>query len=409
MDRPEGLARVPGGHGVGSCGGLLRHGGASTASVSPAGDGLRVLFRNRPNALTQPGGDTVLMLRLVAELAKMGVAVEVDCEGRLSPEDFDLVHLFNLCTPGITEPMARDADARGRRFVVHACQEDFPRYLSRAIAAVPVFTSYVKKGQPRGSLELALPSLAGVPPVEPITSTFILENAAAVFACGPTEAAYIKSLHESVRLRVTPYGADAGYDEGDGSLFEKTFGLKRFVLCVGRLEPRKNQLMLLAALEDVDVPLVFADAGFSYQPEYEALCRRYKRKAPTVFTGRLSEEMLASAYRAAGAHCLPSWYELPGLVSLEAAACGCSVAASSWGALPDYLGGFCWYCEPDDPAGIRAAVLGALEEPAESAAPSAVRRFTWEDTAEAVLGTYLEIIGESHFPAVRAASGSLHG
>jgi glycosyltransferase involved in cell wall biosynthesis len=120
----------------------------------------------------------------------------------------------------------------------------------------------------------------------------------------------------------------------------------RFILCVGRVEPRKNQLMLLLALQESDLPVVFADGGFMYQPEYFDMCKAFARKGRTVFTGRLSDELLVSAYRACRLHCLPSWYELPGLVSLEAASYGCTVIASPWGCLPDYLPDGCISVRP---------------------------------------------------------------
>ena len=43
----------------------------------------------------------------------------------------------------------------------------------------------------------------------------------------------------------------------------------------------------------------------------------------------LPQELLASAYAAAGVHALPSWMETCGLVSLEAALCGTPLVAVS--------------------------------------------------------------------------------
>ena len=90
--------------------------------------------------------------------------------------------------------------------------------------------------------------------------------------------------------------------------------------------------MLLYALRELDVPLVFINSE-SKQPAYEELCRSFPRRAKTIFTGPVSEEMLFSAYRAAKVHALPSWFELPGLVSLEAGWMGCNVVTGSWGTM----------------------------------------------------------------------------
>jgi glycosyltransferase involved in cell wall biosynthesis len=173
-----------------------------------------------------------------------------------------------------------------------------------------------------------------------------------------------------------------------GELFEKAFGVKDFVLCVGRLEARKNQLALLAALEFEDIPIVFADGGVCYAPDYSNLCRYFKRKAPTIYTGRLDKEMLVSAYRAAKAHVLPSWYELPGLVSLEAALYGCNIAATPRGGLRDYLGDTVDYFEPDNLESIRQATLKAMSRPRDGAAALKAQPFTWQKTAEGLLQIY---------------------
>ena len=152
--------------------------------------------------------------------------------------------------------------------------------------------------------------------------------------------------------------------------------------------------MLLLALQESDLTVVFADGGFTYQPEYLDLCRKFRRKGRTVFTGRLPEELLVSAYHACGQHCLPSWYELPGLVSLEAALYGCTVVASSWGCLPDYLGDAFIRCEPDDPASIRNAVLAAQDRPGDGRASELARAFTWENFGDAMVQHYERVLQE---------------
>ncbi len=167
-------------------------------------------------------------------------------------------------------------------------------------------------------------------------------------------------------------------------LFASAYGVADFVLCVGRLDTRKNQLMLLYALKDDDVPVVFVNSEIP-QPEYEELCRRFERRGRTIFTGRISREMLFSAYRAARVHALPSWIELPGLVSLEAAWFCCHVVASRWGTLGDYLGDRAFYCEPDDPTSLRETVM---EAPPAPSVPESLEKLTWEATVDQVCNAY---------------------
>ena len=101
-----------------------------------------------------------------------------------------------------------------------------------------------------------------------------------------------------------------------------------------------------------------------------------------------------SAYRACRIHCLPSWYELPGLVSLEAALYGCPVVASSWGCLPDYLGATCEWCSPEDPESIRSAVVKTYENGKRGSAAAAVSHYTWERFGAETLAQYEQVLAE---------------
>ena len=71
-------------------------------------------------------------------------------------------------------------------------------------------------------------------------------------------------------------------------------------------------------------------------------------------------EELRQLYRAASVHACVSWYETPGLVSLEAALSGCKLVVTPGGSTREYFGEDAFYCRPDDAASIRAAVVQAL-------------------------------------------------
>jgi GT2 family glycosyltransferase/glycosyltransferase involved in cell wall biosynthesis len=369
---------------------------AATA-VAPGGRPLRVLFMNRANAFTMPGGDTIVMNRLRERLIKSGVTVDF-CADPHSGEiaKYDLVHLFNLTVPAATDLFAKNAALKNVPFAVTALQEDFRQYYHKAITAFTWFRHYVTgDAAERETLGPMSAAFAAVEPIPLVSSPFAARAARLLFACGESEARTLGAAFPGARVAVIPFGSSIKAVAAPAALFEETFGVKNFVLCVGRLEIRKNQLMLLKALEEEDITVVFADGGFAYIPEYAALCRIYKRKGKTVFTGRLSDELLVSAYRACRLHCLPSWYELPGLVSLEAALYGRPVAASSWGCLPDYLGDACAWCAPDDPASVRAAVLAAYAREGDGrAAAGAAALFTWDKFATVTLDHYRKIIEE---------------
>jgi glycosyltransferase involved in cell wall biosynthesis len=148
---------------------------------------------------------------------------------------------------------------------------------------------------------------------------------------------------------------------GDEEEFLRLTGLKpgEYILQVGRLETRKNQLASVLATRNIDAPLVFI-ASRGYQSWYELLvvnaAAKY-RKAPTLLISqehpsqhvgnemrilqmpggeRLSETCLIGAYRYCGLHLHPAFYEAPGYTNLEAAQIGVPTVTSAWGTLRDY-------------------------------------------------------------------------
>ena len=75
--------------------------------------------------------------------------------------------------------------------------------------------------------------------------------------------------------------------------------------------------MLCWALRKTNVPIVLI-GGSSHWPGYAQLCKAISGDRLTVID-HLPQELLASAFAAARVHCLASWMDTCGLVSLEAA------------------------------------------------------------------------------------------
>lgn len=168
----------------------------------------------------------------------------------------------------------------------------------------------------------------------------------------------------------------------------------RYILHVGVISRRKNQDGLLRALMDTEVPIVFLGPPSPYEPDYyrEVAALAAQRK-DVVFLARLPEQALPALYRGAALQILPSWSERPGLVTLEAAACGCKVVASNRSPIYEYLGARAWYCDPDSTDSIRQAVQEALSKPAPSDLSNFVlSQFTWQRTAERLRDVYERVL-----------------
>ncbi|MHC4959793.1 MAG: glycosyltransferase family 4 protein [Planctomycetota bacterium] len=185
------------------------------------------------------------------------------------------------------------------------------------------------------------------------------------------------------RLFVTPLGVDARFS---GLAAVPPAG-RPYVLSVGTLEPRKNQMRLVQAMGGIDADLVIAGArGWMCDALLEAIAR-----FPNVaWEGGVSEERLLELYAGASAVAYPSLCEGFGLPVLEALAAGKPVLTSDVAPLATDAA-LCVDPEDDDALaeGLRRVLFDdALRERLARAGPDYARAFTWEACAEATRRAY---------------------
>lgn len=365
---------------------------------------IKVLLHNRPTTFTQRGGDTVVIEKLLAGLAGKDVDITVDLEAKEDPKNYDLVHIFNFAIPDMVQYYGERAQAAGKPFVITTLLEDVPSFHHQSHFVAAMVQQYVEGGQQASQWDAKVLDTSHVQRCAPFKNDWSALNASMLFTNGPAESATLRETYgKTAPIREIKLGYNIGLP-GNKERFQKEFGLSDFVFCVGRIESRKNQLMLLKALEHDDITVVFAGGGFSYQPEYAQAVQKFKRKGKTVFLPRLSDQQLADAYAAAKVHALPSWYELPGLVSLEAGYYGCNVVATRRGTTCDYLGEEAFYCDPADPDSIRSAVLAAFYAPTRTGLKEKVMAHSWEETAQRTMDAYKELTGWNTIAATQSTS-----
>jgi glycosyltransferase involved in cell wall biosynthesis len=142
--------------------------------------------------------------------------------------------------------------------------------------------------------------------------------------------------------------------------------------------PHKNHARLLEAFglirrERPELRLVLTGSGLENLPARPGVEVR----------GHVPREELVRLYQTAEALVFPSLYEGFGLPPLEAMACGCPVAVSRAGALPEVCGDAARYFDPAEPEEIAAATLDVLADSGElvSRGLDRARGFTWDECA----------------------------
>jgi glycosyltransferase involved in cell wall biosynthesis len=146
-------------------------------------------------------------------------------------------------------------------------------------------------------------------------------------------------------------------------LFRNKFSLNNYVLCVGRIEYRKNQALLAYALRNKDVSLVLlGDASDTlYLDRVKSLGGNKLIHIPRIE----DRTLLASAYLGASAFVLPSWCEGAPISALEAAICGTPLVLSNMSSEREYFGNHAHYVSPANTDEIENAIDTAMQEHAD--------------------------------------------
>ena len=185
------------------------------------------------------------------------------------------------------------------------------------------------------------------------------------------------------RVRVIPYGVDHERFTPDSSVEREPF-----LLYPARPWPHKNHERLFAAFELVrrerpEFTLVLTGGGH----DARALPPGVKVR------GLVSGDELLALYRRAACLVFPSLYEGFGWPPLEAMACGCPVAASTAGSLPEVCGDAAVSFDSTSTEQIAAGILEALDR-ADELVPLGLARaalFTWERSAREHDAVYREL------------------
>src|SRR5713101_1211875 len=171
-----------------------------------------------------------------------------------------------------------------------------------------------------------------------------------------------------------------------------------YILTVGSLEPRKNHIRILLALEvlagrGISTRWIIATSkGWMNKPFLKRLARSSIRERVEI-RWNVSEEEVAILYAGAELTVYASLCEGFGLPPLEAMRCGSPVLSSRVSSMPEVCGDAAYYFDPRCVDSIAEAVEkvfrnDSLRRQLREAGFRRAAQFRWADTARATLAAY---------------------
>lgn len=423
---------------------------------------MRVLMQSRTDLFDKPGGDTIQLKKTKQELEKLGVTVGVSLDLKPDLNNYDLVHLFNLDRCQETYLQAKNAKKQGKSIALSTIHhrfgeiEDYERKMRYGFRRIvnPIFRTYRSREYLKNFYralfdakqrtpffyqiiigirrqQLALLRMADVLlPNAHVEAQELLNEFGAVCTekyqfdseqgkvsaeqkatplsesewsegpkIGPSD---LQDNGKDKPIVVVPNGVDIhNFFSPDPYLFKDKYDYGDFILCVARIEARKNQLKIIEAVKNIrsatypDINLVLVGRFNSNHPEY---CRRVRKKIgeyPWLYhIERIPYQNMPSAFVSARVHISASLFETTGLVNCEAGLAGCNVVASNKGYSGEYLKNFAWYCDPYVVSSIEAALSSALEAPEgnEDLKQRILDNYSWQATGRRTLEAYKLIL-----------------
>lgn len=341
------------------------------------------LFINYPATYwSQGGGETVYFKTLQYLNNYKDCTVE-----RLIPPTntkYDIVHLIgsNFHLNGVVE----SANNNGAKTIVSSIWYTMkPEFIVRGARALKYFPIDTKYNLRRS----------------------IFEKANVILANSEIEKKQIEwafGIHND-KIKILKLCVDKDFSDLTNLSFSEIYNINNYILCVARINSRKNQINLLKVAEKIGVNIVFIGKPDPSESEYVSrfqsqINKTNKVKAIWIKGLPHDSPILKSAYKNALVHVLPSKGEFPGLSSLEAAMSGTNIVVADAPTVREYFGDLAIYCDYKNPKSMEVSIEKILNDKNRKTKEKIlqdfmIKNYTWEVYRENLYQIYKGLLTEN--------------
>jgi glycosyltransferase involved in cell wall biosynthesis len=360
---------------------------------------VKVLFISRATIFKDKGGDTVQLVNTANYLRKLGVEVDIKlCDENIDYATYDLLHFFNIIRPA---DILLHIEKSRKSFVVSTIFVDYSEYEKKERKGIAGLLFKILPADIIEYLKVIARAIVNNEKIISPSYLYLGQKGAVRRIIKGSKMLLPNSDNEYQRLS-SHYNIEQAYmpipNAIDPELFDSTVYSSekdsKMILCVGRIEGRKNQLNLIRAIKNSPYHLYIIGAAAANQAAYFEACKK-AASTNVSFISNIPQEQLLAYYRSAKVHILPSWFETTGLSSLEAAVMGCNIVITDKGDTKAYFEDMAFYCDPASPESIREAIDRAASQPfREALRIKILNEYTWSVAAARTLDAYKAVLSQ---------------
>lgn len=373
---------------------------------------MKVLMLGRIGLMEARGGDRIQVENTASELRKLGVEVDIRTDMNFKPWEYDLIHVFQLDWTPETYLYAKKVKKYNKPLVlspIHHNVEEVKKFDDEFVFDFRRISKFLFKDQfKRDTFKNVYRAIFNprmtVPTLSSIFSGFknsqrkILEMADVVLVQTVKEAEDLKrTFNIDFKWHKVLNGVGKAFI--DPKKYENKFSFEDYIICVGRIEPRKNQTGVIEAVkrfreeENKNVQLVLiGQMSLIKHFEFNNLIKGYFKKYDWIHhVNGVSYNDMPSYYHFAKVCVSASWFETTGLTSLEALYCGTNSVAAGLRA-KEYLGGYASFCEPNNIDSIKVAIKKEYGAPRPVIDAKIKEEYTWKNAAKKTFEVYNEVL-----------------